>query len=155
MKIEFFVPGIPKTAGSKKYMGHNKKTHKPIIIDTCEKGGDWRAAVQAFAVKACDGKPLMSGPIYLHTSFYFARPKAHYGTGKNAQVLKPSAPKHHTKKPDTTKLLRAVEDALKGVIWHDDSQVIKQMTCKEYVCRYADDKPGAYVYIEDYAEGGV
>ena len=152
MIINFFVPGVPKTAGSKKYVGHTKKTNKPIIVDDCEKGGDWRAAVQAFAMKAYRG-PLLSRAVYLQVSFYFSRPKGHYYTGKKTyKILHPSAPEHHIIKPDTTKLLRAVEDALKGVIWHDDSQVIKQLTCKDYVCRYGEDKPGAYVYIEEYKD---
>ena len=39
-------------------------------------------------------------------NFRFVRPKSHYGTGRNAKKLKPSAPPHHTQKPDATKLLR-------------------------------------------------
>jgi Holliday junction resolvase RusA-like endonuclease len=39
---------------------------------------------------------------------------------------------HPTVKPDLTKLLRAVEDALTGVVWRDDSQIIHQVVNKEY-----------------------
>jgi Holliday junction resolvase RusA-like endonuclease len=38
----------------------------------------------------------------------------------------------HTKKPDLDKLLRALKDALKGVIYRDDSQVVRVVTSKDY-----------------------
>lgn len=70
-----------------------------------------------------------SGPIRLFVAFHIRRPKAHYTT-KGA--VKPSAPAHPTIKPDLTKLLRAVEDALTGVVWRDDSQIICQAASKDY-----------------------
>lgn len=38
----------------------------------------------------------------------------------------------HTKKPDLDKLARAVKDALKGIVWKDDSQVVEIFTRKRY-----------------------
>jgi len=70
------------------------------------------------------------------------RPRAHYGTGKNEYKLKASAPHWNTKAPDTTKLMRPLEDSLTGVIWKDDSQVVWQIGSKEY-----SDTPGARVRI--------
>jgi Holliday junction resolvase RusA-like endonuclease len=64
----------------------------------------------------------------LYVDFYLSRPKAHRG----AKGLKPSAPHHHTTKPDTTKLLRCLEDALTNVIWRDDTQVVRQHVSKNY-----------------------
>ena len=76
-------------------------------------------------------KPL-EVPLNVEMTFYFPRPKSHYGTGKNVNVLKENAPTHHTKKPDAMKLARAVEDALTGIVWKDDSQVWNCMVQKEY-----------------------
>jgi Holliday junction resolvase RusA-like endonuclease len=50
---------------------------------------------------------------------------------------------HHTTKPDTTKLLRATEDALRGIAWADDNQVCEQHAFKLYGMR-----PGVHVFIE-------
>ena len=47
-------------------------------------------------------------------------------------TLKPSAPKHPIVKPDTTKLMRALEDALTGICWRDDTQVVIQTAHKAY-----------------------
>lgn len=62
------------------------------------------------------------GPLELHVTFYFPRPKSHYRTGRLAGVLKDAAPDFHTAKPDADKLLRAIGDALTGLVCRDDSQ---------------------------------
>ena len=75
-----------------------------------------------------------------------ANAKGHYGTGRNADQVKASAPPHPTTKPDATKLVRAVEDALTGVIWRDDSQVVRQWASKVY-----DDCEGVSVIVTELA----
>ena len=47
----------------------------------------------------------------------------------------PSAPKsrlHPSRKPDADKLLRATLDALTGICWHDDAQVVEVVAAKRY-----------------------
>jgi crossover junction endodeoxyribonuclease RusA len=44
----------------------------------------------------------------------------------------PKGRKHHTTKPDLDKLVRCVLDALTGVLWVDDSQVITIRAFKFY-----------------------
>jgi crossover junction endodeoxyribonuclease RusA len=74
------------------------------------------------------------------------RPKGHYGSGKNELTVKNSAPKYPDKKPDCTKLLRALEDALTGILWIDDSQVVRQVVGKSYADT-GDAKIGAHVFV--------
>jgi len=134
--IEFFVPGLPKTAGSKRVF-LNKKTGRPMVTDTSgKKGKDWRIDIQRAAWQAYDGPPLIV-PLSVTLAFRLPRPKAHYGTGKNAAVLKESAPRRHIVRPDIDKLSRAVLDALKGVVWRDDAQVWAKSAMKGY----ADGEP--------------
>lgn len=64
--------------------------------------------------------------------FGLPRPKGHWGTGRNADRLKPSAPAWPATKPDVDKLERAVLDALTGVLWADDSQVVVLSADKVY-----------------------
>ena len=81
--------------------------------------------------------PLMQGPVGLRIVFLKPRPKGHYGTGRNAGKLKESAPEWPTTRPDTLKLARAVEDALTGVIWQDDSQVVAHDMAKRWGERFS------------------
>ena len=140
LEIGFFVPGLPKPAGSKRGFV-NKRTGGVIIVDACKKSKDWQADVKHFAFQAYQGDPL-TGPIYLKVKFIMPRPKYHYRTGRHSDELKPSAPLLHTKTPDRTKLLRGLEDALTGVIWKDDCQVVDGPVSKIY-----GEKTGAEVIV--------
>lgn len=56
--ISFFVPGIPRPAGSKKSFPHSK-TGKIITIDISgKKGQTWRSDIRDVARKAYQGKPF-------------------------------------------------------------------------------------------------
>lgn len=127
----FTVFGKAKTAGSKKYLGLTKN-NKPIMRDDSgDEGLAWRSSVQNAAREALASVVSLPTryPIELSVDFYFARPKADLRTDG---TLRPKAPKYHTKKPDRTKLLRSLEDALKSIVWHDDSQVFAGLVTKQY-----------------------
>lgn len=131
MMIEFFVPGIPAPSGSKKGF-YNKKLKRVFVVDdNQDKMKDWRNAVRGYAL---DNRPekLIQCPVALKVIFYMPRIKGHFGSGKNAGVLKDSAPCFHTKKPDGLKLLRNTEDGLTGIILLDDSYVVRHFCEKVY-----------------------
>ncbi len=106
----------------------NKKTKKPIVVDMAKGKAQQVAMIKLFAQQAAtdQGWKLTDGPIWMSLHFVFTRPKDHFGTGKNAEKLKPSAPRWPTSKAigDRTNLLKSVEDALTGIVWKDDSQVV-------------------------------
>lgn len=129
MITKFFVAGIPAPGGSKRIVPH-PKSGKPLITSACKRSRPWMRTVAKVARKHFD-EPL-TGPVEFHFTFVLPRPKKHYGTGKNAEKLKESAPAYHTIAPDSSKLTRAAEDALKGIAWKDDSQVVKHTACKDY-----------------------
>jgi len=140
------VSSTPATAGSKRAF-HSKKTGKTWITDDCKRGKEWRATVRAAAERQRITRKLYDGPLWLSVDFYLSRPKNHYRTGKFSDQLKPSAPKWPTKKPDATKLLRAIEDALTGVLWVDDAQIVTQLVTKSYA-----PLPGALVKLYTFNE---
>lgn len=70
--------------------------------------------------------------VRLFCLFVVKRPKGHYGTGRNAELLKDWAPKHPTGRPDLSNLVKLVEDALTGAAWHDDDQVVSIDAAKRY-----------------------
>lgn len=148
--ISFFVPGTPAPGGSKRFKGHfqrhtaaGKIARIPLLVDDCARNGSWRQTVQVFAVQAYKGPPL-TAPLAISATFILTRPRCHYGTGKNAHKLKASAPKHPTTKPDATKLFRSTEDALTGILWRDDAQIILQNIKKEY-----GDTPGVKIWVTE------
>jgi len=89
-----------------------------------------------------DGHTLMTGPIRMVVNFYFQRPKSHFGAGRNAGKLKPSAPAYHICKPDLDNLLKFLKDCLNNFVWKDDSQVLELTAMKRYS---ATEKTIAYI----------
>lgn len=133
-KISFFVEGTPSPGGSKRFVGMSKRTGRAILIDMGGKRTkNWRAAV-ALTAQSLGIVPFAKGiPLELTCKFIMPRPKCHYHTSKaKLGKLREDAPDWHVNAPDTTKLTRSTEDALKGLTWHDDSQVALQHGSKRY-----------------------
>jgi len=106
-----------------------EKLKRSVITDVNSKERkQWANAVSSAAAEAMNGGELITEPVRLTATFYFARPKAHYGSGKRADTLKPSAPQLHSQSPDLDKLLRNLNDALTGVVVRDDKQVCEIFT---------------------------
>lgn len=132
MQVSFTVYGRPQQTGSKSPWVPRRKDGslvtrpdgRPVIatMDSNKKSKPWMAHVGATAHDVYGGE-LLDGPLRLTAQFFFARPKSHYGTGRNANRLKPSAPIHHAQTPDLAKLVRAIEDAMSGVVYRDDRQI--------------------------------
>ena len=70
--------------------------------------------------------------LSVHMTFVFKRPKSHYGTGKNAGVLKKTAPTYHISTPDADNLCKLPIDALNKFFWKDDSQICELSALKIY-----------------------
>lgn len=125
--IKFTAYGVPVPKGSKTGFIVKPKGGKPRAIVTdqgAKRQRPWIALIQDAARKVCEGPPTTAA-CGLTAFFYFPRPKSHFRTGKNAGLLRESAPDLHTQKPDLGKLVRLVEDALTGIVWKDDAQVFQ------------------------------
>ena len=144
--ITFFVPGRPRPGGSKRGFLH--KTTKRIIMVDMADNKDWKVSCRAAAQEAYSG-PLLEGPLGLAVVFQVLRPKGDFGSGRNAGKLTSRARLAPTVKPDATKLLRCLEDALTGIVWRDDAQIVDQHVRKVYA-----DKQGALVrvYVPDWCK---
>jgi len=131
-----FITGIPRPQGSltmvtsrfAKYSDTTIQHRNHVVAELRREWGD---------------KAPLTGPLALVALFYLPRPKAHYGTGRNADVLKASAPEYPTTPGDLDKFLRLANDALTvaGVI-KDDALVINITAQKRYA-----DKPGTFIAL--------
>lgn len=163
--IRFFVPGRPYPGGSKvSGVAHRKASDgsyepvrkpdgrlKTFTKDSSgENGINWRRDVRAAAAQAMAGARPMDGPLALTITFVMARPKGHYGTGRNAGRLKSSAPRWPTTQPDTTKLLRSTEDAMIGIVFVDDSQIVRMPLIEKVFSE--DGRMGAMIVVSKLSE---
>ena len=100
--------------------------------DNRDKQKPWASSISYCAMQAIQHQKPFAGPVSIDLVFIMPRPKGHFGTGKNSQVIKESAPSRHVSKPDLDKLVRCVKDALTNVVWNDDSQVYELTATKQY-----------------------
>ena len=99
------------------------------VVDDAEKGRAWRQEVAKaglLAKRAAGLSDVLRGPLALRIVFHRQRPKGHFRTGGILLSKAGKATPWPIGKPDSTKLLRAVEDALTSVLWEDDAQIVRQ-----------------------------
>lgn len=124
--IRFTVFGKPEPAGSKRAF---VIAGRATVSDANKKSRPWKTQVSQVAAANYSGT-LLRGPLRVTFRFYAPRPKGHFGAkGLNKKGREAPFP---TGKPDALKLARGVEDALTGVIYKDDSQIVQELLHKEY-----------------------
>lgn len=145
--MNFTVDGLPAAQGSK-HAYVNKYTGRAALVESSAQVKPWRERIYHAAKEADRADIDSTGPFVVHLVFNFARPSAHYRTGRYAGHLRhdaPLAPATRASK-DIDKLSRAVLDALTGVVWNDDSQVVKLRASKAFAAT-----PGVAVVIYNLA----
>jgi Holliday junction resolvase RusA-like endonuclease len=139
--IKIVVYGTAAPAGSKtsfalkrKDGSYVKRPDGRIIVNTADsskRSKPWKEMVAQAAGEQYDGE-LLDGPLAVEIRFFRPHAKSHYGSGRNAAILKQSSPLFPTMKPDVLKLARGVEDALSGVVYRDDSQIVREFLEKGF-----------------------
>jgi crossover junction endodeoxyribonuclease RusA len=141
LRIDVAAPPAPQ--GSKRHVGGGR------MVEMSKGVGPWREAVRSETqqqVKLHDWAP--SGPMAVDLMFFLARPAGHYGTGRNAGELRPSAPAYPAKRPDLDKLVRSTLDGLTfGGAYADDALVVHLVASKLYV--EPGRLPGVRIYVEE------
>jgi Holliday junction resolvase RusA-like endonuclease len=150
------VYGTPAPQGSKKAFAIRKGgvyTGKVAMAESSkERVKSWRQAVLE-AAESAHACVLDPGPVTLGVCFWMRRPAGHYGTGRNAMKVRPSAPAVPAGKPDLSKLVRATEDALTDAgVWKDDAQVVDIVATKRYADRR---RPGASINVLPWTPDGA
>lgn len=128
------VYGMPAPQGSKRAILH-KTTGRPIVVESSAKVKPWREDVKWSALTEREQRrhTTFEAAVAVLVHFRLPRPKGHYGTGRNAGIVKPAAPARPTVKPDLDKLARSTLDALKEArVYRDDSQVVELLVAKSY-----------------------
>jgi len=152
--VSFRAAGTPIPQGSKRVW---VKDGKPMMAeDQGDRHASWRREVTAAATEAmwrAEIKEPSGDPLSVLLTFFFTRGLGQYGTGKNAQTVKATAPAYPHKPPDLDKLVRAVFDAITDArLWVDDGQVVSFTARKRFIDRYGNEPEGVEVAIGRFLE---
>jgi len=142
--LAFDVRGLPVTQGSVRAFVRGGRA---VVAGVSAPLAAWRGSMaQEARAEATDtGWTPTSGPVVVHLWFRLPRPRSHFlpaGARRPEPELRLDAPEFVPTKPDVDKLIRAALDALTGVVWADDAQVVRIVAQKRY-----DAVPGVAVSV--------
>ena len=120
--IKINVPGVPVPQARPRFTrsGH---VYEPT------KCKDYKAVVSIAARAAMKGKEPITGPVVVYCRFIFPVPKGWTKAKKKEAMGGVSRP---LKRPDGDNLEKLVWDALTGIVWSDDAQIVQWAGAKWY-----------------------
>lgn len=122
----FQILGLPAPQGSKSFKGMVQGARGqeiPRLVESSKELPKWRRQAKLQASLQWRGRPALGVPLVAVMTFTLPKPT--------------SAPKTRrtwpSKKPDVSKLARALEDSLTDAgVWIDDALVVDLIACKRY-----------------------
>ena len=139
MPIVVTLAGTPTGKGRPRFRRETGHTYTP------EKTRDYETNLRIEAQHIMGDRPLLDGPLRVDVVAAFDVPK--WSAKRRTQALAGGI--LPTKKPDADNLLKVL-DALNGVVWLDDSQIVVSSVRKVYA-----PKPSFTVTIEPIILPGV
>lgn len=134
-KVEFRVRGIPVPQGS--FTARTDGAgHAFVVRNNRSNLVAWRHSISDEARDAMHLIPAFRVPVAVSLTFDLAKP-----------VSRPKKDRFPDRKPDLDKLIRAALDALTGVVFVDDAQVVKIMARKKWADPVYDEGPGLSVEV--------
>jgi len=130
--MTFDLPIIPVAKGRPR---HTKGGH----TYTPAKTRGYEAALKALVMAQCPHVEPLEGPLVLRIVFYLPRPK------RLMRVCDPDGPVPAPLRPDLDNLVKALKDAMNGVLWSDDAQIVVLRASKWYHGKSG--APGVYLTV--------
>lgn len=101
----------------------------------------YESTVRLFAAQAMSGQPPIAGPVAVGLHIDVQIP-ASWSKAKRDRAIK--AVERPTTKPDIDNVTKAIFDAINGVVWNDDVQVVTMHASKRY-----SETPGVTVIVRE------
>ena len=107
----------------------------------------YKALVRRYAAQNAPTEPL-DGAVTLYVQIYRSVPKSWSKKKREAAIAGVIQP---TTKPDVSNIVKGIEDALNGIWYKDDSQIVHEYSMKQYAR-----EPGVIVKMQgDYEDDRV
>ncbi|MGJ9460306.1 RusA family crossover junction endodeoxyribonuclease [Oceanobacillus sp. CF4.6] len=139
--IEFTIPGQPIPQGRPRAgkIRYGKKKGSTVLYDPKE-SKEYKQYVSLIAQQYAPKIPV-EAPLSVQMKIYRQIPKS---TTKKDRELYLSGLKRPVTKPDGSNYAKGIEDALNGIIYKDDSQIVDLQ-----VSKYYSDNPRVEIRIQD------
>ena len=145
-EIRIVVPGNPVGKGRPRAF-QTRGARRTIKMHTPEKTRAYEQAIALAGKLAMQGREPLGGPVAMRLDIFMPIPASWSKAKREAALLSSVMP---ISKPDASNVLKAVEDALNGIAYIDDSQIIDVWLRKRY-----SDEPRIEVIITPLAKAGI
>ena len=127
-EIRIVVLGNPVGKGRPRAY-QTRGPRRTIKMHTPEKTRAYEDAVALAGKLAMQGSEPLGGPVAMRLDIFMPIPASWSKAKREAALLSGVMP---ISKPDASNVLKAVEDALNGIVYIDDSQIIDVWVRKRY-----------------------
>src|SRR3990167_8635615 len=143
MTISFTVPGVPvpKARARTVFQGGHVHSYTPKKTVEYERLVSYHAET---AMRKIIPLLKFKGTVSVCIRLALPRPKRHYKKGK----LRENMPIYPVARPDIDNYAKIFLDALNGIVWLDDNQVVKLEVVKGYVAS-SEVIPYIWIMVEE------
>lgn len=137
--VTFTVPGVPVGKGRPKFSRHGSK----VMVRTPDKTANYENLVKIAAYEAMAGAAPLVRPIALRLTLNMPVPSSWSNKRRDLAIRGLIGA---TVKPDLDNVCKAVTDAMNGIVYVDDKQIVSATIEKQYAT-----VPHVYVRVSEYA----
>ena len=123
--VAFVIPGTPVGKGRPKFARRGNFT----VAYTPEKTASYENLVKLAASGAMAGRPPMEGAADVSIALFVTPPASWSQKKQRSALLGHLFP---TSKPDMDNVIKGIFDAMNGIVWQDDKQVVSLRVFKRY-----------------------
>ena len=125
IQVQYSVPGEPRGKGRPRFAkrGNFVKTY------TDAKTASYEDQIRFYALKAMGDSKVIEGAVRVFVSIRMAVPKSYSNKRREACLNGLEKP---LKKPDWDNVAKSICDAMNGVIYVDDTQIVEAHITKQY-----------------------
>lgn len=138
--ITFSIDGEPVGKGRPRF----SRRGRHMVAYTPAPTENYEAWAKLCGKQAMAGREPLAGPVAVVVAFGVSVPKSWPAWRQEAALDGEVRP---IGKPDCDNLIKAIFDSLNGIVWRDDSQIVRAEVTKVYASR-----PGALVTVQELAQ---
>lgn len=113
------IPGRPNA-------WQRARSNGKVRFDSPEQARN-KATIEQIGAAAMDGRPPLEGPLEVHVAAFWLYPKSMSKKRRGTYGAH-----FFTSRPDADNIMKLIGDALNGIIWRDDAQIVTVQVSKRY-----------------------
>lgn len=117
--VLFVIPGKPNA-------WQRARSNGRVRFDSPEQAKN-KSTIEQIGAAAMAGRPPLEGPLEVHIAAFWLYPKS------MSKKRRSTYGSHfYTARPDADNIAKLIGDALNGIVWRDDSQIVTIQITKRY-----------------------